>query len=309
MKQQILERLQANHIRVFYHFTDINNLPYIASEGGLLSIALLRERDLLDKIITGGNPLSQSLDEYHGHTDKVHLNLCPKVPMLYLLEPRSHLCYLRVTLDVAVQEGVLFTDINAATTNHHAEPGLKGLTLIDFTAVNNPYAYRDPEQRAKKQAEVLIPDMIPHQSISEIVFRSQASLDEGKRLWPAHIRRPKFILDPSLFNLHGSFVSDAFLTSERVSENTVRSVERTHRFNRSTHQAVTLVVSVYANAGETENVVWSTREPQTMQDHFPNRANYWSWSRVSLKAFNSGEQSVEYSLATVRQFTLRFRVR
>jgi hypothetical protein len=60
--QAILARLKQERITALYHFTNVENLPGICRLEALYSKQILESRGLLSTVITGGNPLSHSLD-------------------------------------------------------------------------------------------------------------------------------------------------------------------------------------------------------------------------------------------------------
>ena len=63
-------------------------------DGSVALQADLEKQGLLSTLITGGNPLSHSLDRYHGNWDKVSLNFTPYTPMAYHRKRAQHLCFL-----------------------------------------------------------------------------------------------------------------------------------------------------------------------------------------------------------------------
>ena len=159
--------LYKNGVRAFYHFTDVHNLPLIAECAGLWSKAKLEEKDLLSRIITGGDNLSLDLDRQLGNWDKVHLYFCPHTPMAYRKQQEKHICYLKIDPKIALIKGVIFTDTNATRTRnkHQRAEGIEGVNLIDFNIIKltlqkGPQPW-DARWHKKVQAEVLIPDEIP----------------------------------------------------------------------------------------------------------------------------------------------------
>ena len=123
-----------------YHFTDIDNLPLIASLGGLKSKNFLENGGLLDEIKTGGNQLSKALDLRWGNWDKVSLSWCPKLPMTWYREQEQHLVYIVTPLDLALRTGVVFSDKNATDTLQNRAEGMNGLQNVNFKAVKHPIA-------------------------------------------------------------------------------------------------------------------------------------------------------------------------
>src|SRR6185295_9115930 len=133
--------LRGHRIGCLYHFTDIDNLPLILDAGGIRSKEWLERKGWLDRVKTGGSQLSKSLDVAHDNWDKVSLSWCLKHTMAWWKEAEQHLCYLIVNLGVALQDGIVFTDRNATDNNEQRGMSLEGLQLVDYAAVQDPFAY------------------------------------------------------------------------------------------------------------------------------------------------------------------------
>ena len=172
--------LIENEITYLFHFTDLSNLGTIAKYG-LLTKATLEKKGALGKIKTGGNKLSKNLDIVHKNWDKVSLSWCTKIPMSYYREQEQHLCYLQIDSLIAASGNVYFTDSNAVDSNHKREKGIQGLKYVDVQSINSEYPYKDPEEKRKKQAEILIPYDIESSKIIKISVRSNSALKEAKR--------------------------------------------------------------------------------------------------------------------------------
>ena len=122
--QAILTRLKQEGITRLYHFTNVENLPSICQIGALYSKQILEERGLLSTIVTGGNPLSHSLDRTRSNWDKVSLSFTPYIPMAYNTKRSQHLCFFQINPEVAGWLNVVFTDSNATKKGH-----IRGLGL------------------------------------------------------------------------------------------------------------------------------------------------------------------------------------
>jgi hypothetical protein len=120
----ILTRLKQEGITTLYHFTNVENLPSICQMGALYSKQDLEERGLLSTIVTGGDPLSHSLDRTRSNWDKVSLSFTPYIPMAYNTKRSQHLCFFQINPEVAGWLNVVFTDSNATKNGH-----IRGLGL------------------------------------------------------------------------------------------------------------------------------------------------------------------------------------
>ena len=99
--QAILSRLRQEGVIALYHFTSVENLPNICRMQALCSKKTLVEQGRGLPPVTGGNPLSHSLDRRIGNWDKVSLNLTPYTPMAYNRKKEQHLCFLVIKHEVA----------------------------------------------------------------------------------------------------------------------------------------------------------------------------------------------------------------
>src|SRR5439155_9247240 len=113
------------------------------------------------------------------------------------------------------------------------------------------------------QAEVLVPGQVPLAEVREVAFVSEASLNEGIRLW-GQSERPPFQTDPKFFADYPSrpvlvfnfpFLQKVVLTDEMVDrENAEVAREHKEIVRRRDATLVTAVLSLKALAG-TEGTV------------------------------------------------------
>ena len=197
--QEIISFLQRERIDFLYHFTCIENLPGISRHGALCSKAILESCGEWPVSNPGGNSWSHDQDRRNDNWDKIALSFIPQTQMFYNRKSEKHFCFFVISLEVAGWTDVLFTDTNSASVNHNRATGLEGLNLIDFEMVRAPYL---PTQHwgIYHQAEVLIPQRIPMEFVSKIVFISEASMDLGERFWESG-EHPDFDIDIPLFQI------------------------------------------------------------------------------------------------------------
>jgi len=336
--------LDSYKIDKLFHFTCVDNLELIAKHGWIWSKKKLKEKGLIDedKVIFCSNKVSHNLDDRHGNLDKVHLSFCYRHPMIYSImtrkdqsrDPQSaHICYLVIKREVALWNGVVFTDTNATANNNKRGEGLKGLKLLekDFKLIREYLdGKRGYDEQLKKaiQAECLVPDEIPLEYIKFIVFISEASKKEGERLWesgksqnpnyPQH--QPEFKVNERYFydllrkyynNLPFSLVDDFVLTPENVNKEIVKSkklseFEDKREFSKSLHSEITLLVKLYAKSGSKARVEWRD-ESETVE--FDKEGRCWLWSKLDISRLNEGDYSVEFYLDDVRWFKAPFKIK
>ena len=157
----MLQYLEANGIKYFYHFTDRSNIDSIKKYGGLFSWHYCEEKGIVISK-PGGDSLSRSLDSGNGLEDYVRCSFCTDLPMRHTLAQKGYnLVLLRIKADVALIEGTLFSDMNATDNEHHHGGTLDDLKMVNLTAVREPYVSRENWSFKFHQAEVLVKTFIP----------------------------------------------------------------------------------------------------------------------------------------------------
>ncbi len=194
----ILARLQHEGVTALYHFTSVKNLPYICREQALLSKENLITKGIWSHIETGGNDLSLDLDQRNDNWNKVPLSLTPYLPMAYYRKRDQHICYFIIGPEVAGLSGVVFTDTNAASSTHNRGQGLKGLNYINFGVIFSLTRGDKDTWKRYIQAEVLVPESVPFEYITQIAFVSNASMKYAEKLCGSS-PHPPFSIQKRLF--------------------------------------------------------------------------------------------------------------
>lgn len=165
---QIKEYLERKCVRHFYHFTDRRNLASIKRHGGLYSWSYCESHNITIPY-AGGGSTSRSLDSFYGLEDYVRLSFCNNHPMMYRLEQEGYdLVLLKISVDVALLEETLFSDMNATDNNHQCGPTLDDLKNVNFIAVKETYLRSTHKYFKYHQAEVLVKTFIPIDKILNI---------------------------------------------------------------------------------------------------------------------------------------------
>jgi len=237
----------------------------------------------------------------------------------------AHFCYLIIDPKVALLDGVLFTDTNAAASEHKEEQGLEGLNLIDFKTIKHHLKGErvDDKDKWEKniQAECLVPDVVPLEYIKGISFISEASLKEGKRLWGGD-KHPPFTVDENLF-YNFSHVKCAILTSGEVNEANVGSkkFKDKRKFKLGRDAKITLLVNLKVSHQKPEEskklqiqtkTIWknsSAKEiPPPIIKEF-REGEYWDMSTIEINGLSEGDYSVEYYIKKTRWVKIDFTIR
>src|SRR5579884_280584 len=255
--QAILTRLRQEGITALYHFTSVENLPNICHLGALCSKQILEKRGLLSTLVTGGNPLSHSLDRYQSNWDKLSLSFTPYTPMAYNRKRAQHLCFFLISPEVAAWSDVVFTDSNATRNDHKRGQGLIGLNNVQFNAIHAlPFSVNDWHRFV--QAEILIPDSIPLAYVTEIGFVSNASMDHAKHLCDS-LLCPPFSVIAQLFTdspkapsraIGFSYVHELMLRDTKESKNMVYLTHtKENKFSKRVSDNITIMASVRVITG------------------------------------------------------------
>ena len=164
----IRKLLYNNKITCFYHFTSRKNIDSICKHGGLYSWHYLKAHQI-DIPLQGGGELSQGLDRYKGVADYVHLSFCENHPMAYyLIQEGEDIVVLKISTDVALLDGTMFTDMNAVDSQCNCAVGLDGLQKVNFAATKEKYLSKDDSLFKYKQAEILVKTHVPLEYILNI---------------------------------------------------------------------------------------------------------------------------------------------
>ena len=164
----LLNVLKKNYVNFFYHFTSQKNLASIRRNGGLYSWQYLKSHNI-DIPVQGGGELSQGLDQYKGLSDYVHLSFCDDHPMAYRhIQNGEDIVVLKISTDVAMLDGTMFSDMNAVDSKSNCAIGLKGLEKVNFEATKEKYLRNDDPLFKYKQAEILVKTHVPLKYILNI---------------------------------------------------------------------------------------------------------------------------------------------
>lgn len=312
--EEIIEVLNRNGVSGLYHFTCIENLPGIREMGGLCSKQQLEDAGRWAPPVPGGNDLSHRLDRQCGNWDKVSLNLTPHTPMAYHSKPEHHLCFFVIDATVAGQEGVVFTSGNATWSGQRRGTGLSGVSLIDFDAVRATPRPADREGWLQPvQAEVLVPERVHPDFVRRVVFVSEASMREGRRLWGVP-ESPEFTVEPRCFanqatgplTIEFPYLDRLWLTDEVVDKQSVsRAWEHRFSFRRQRGGRITAVAHLQGMTGTQAATRWGPQGPCQITE-MPTRRFYWHWPSVTMDDLPSGACWVEYHLDEIRWARLDF---
>lgn len=310
---QVLRRLEQERIGTLYHFTSVENLPSISEDQALCCKEDLDGRGKWPAV-PGGNALSQSLDAHHGNRDYVELNFTLHNPMAHYRKRERHICWFIVEPRVAALPGVLFTDTNAAANDHRRAGGVDGLNLVSFDAVRSAPRPWDRDGWVRPvQAEVIVPGRVALADVREVAFVSEASREEGERLWSAR-PHPPFVVSPTLFgdapDAPPTFphMVRAVLTDQQVDRDSAGTVVHVNRFARSDAGQLTFVGTAEVLAGTSDLVRWQPSGHESSHQ-FDQTTRYNFWRGIRRARLHSGSHSVTIELNGVRWATLPFEVR
>jgi hypothetical protein len=315
----VASRLAQEGITALYHFTSIENLPKIAESQALCSKAVLEKTGKWPPPEPGGNEISFIQDRHNDNWDKVPFNFRTCTPMAWGVRQAKHLCFFVVGPQVATWDSVVFTDTNAAKAlgNQRRAIGTAGLDLINFDVFRSDPrpADRDGWHRPI-QAEVLIPGQVPLADVKEVAFVSEASLNEGVRLW-GRLPRPPFRVEPGLFAdypgqrtlaFNFPFLQKVVLTSDMVSpENAEAARQHKTTFRRRNSTRVTAVLSLKALTGSEGTVRWDPTRI-TVSENFAQSGPFTWWPHIEMRDLPDGRCSIEIWLSEVRWARIEFEV-
>lgn len=162
---EIRDTLEANDIHYFYHFTSLKNIASIKELGGLYSWYYLNQHHI-NIPLQGGGDLSKQLDMRSEIANYVHLSFCKNHPMSYrLIQDGEDMVVLKISTEVALLDGTMFSDMNAVDKNATRALGMVGLQNVNFEATKEEYLTSDDPLFKYKQAEVMVKTCVPSKYI------------------------------------------------------------------------------------------------------------------------------------------------
>lgn len=313
----IQEKLRREGIRHLFHWTSLENLPFIAQAQALCSKQTLEGMDLWPCPSPGGRGPSHNLDRHHGNRGSIGLNFTPYTPMVYHRKRDGKpLCFFIIKAEVATWRNVMFTDENAASNAHTQATGLEGLDLVKFDAIRCDPRPSDRIGWVKPvQAEVLVPDKIALDCVKKVVFISEASCAEGERLWGS-LGHPLFKVEPEYFtdgyqrnkSVAFAYVDRLMLTDGEFDKETIdRPHEHCARFARNSTEYITAVVRTQAISG---TQIRLTTEPTGLdigQKEY-SRGSYTNYARVRTDDLLDGGNSIVCYLNDIRWAQIDFEI-
>lgn len=161
------EFLDKNRVTGFFHFTDERNIPSIKVNGGIISLAQLRERGVRPTA-PGGNQWSHDADTRIGLDAYVHLCFMDWHPMEYVARQEQRVevtRFLQIDPSIMLLDGVLFTSDVSNKAGVCPLPFEKAIETMDFSAIYDRLDWRDPEVKERRRVaskyELLIPNIVP----------------------------------------------------------------------------------------------------------------------------------------------------
>lgn len=197
LAQQIKNRFQLGPAS---HMTHIKNLQQILANGGLSSYKRMRERQYQslanDDVQAGRALIIVQVSQMQLH-DYVPLYFGFKTPMVACNQSQNeHIVFLRMSLNILAQPGVVFSDGNARsnTTKFYPFKEFDDLGVLDITSIQTVRYANDSEIKRKKQAEILVPNFLSFEQVFDIIcFSELAAKEVMKTLGASGIRRPVIV--------------------------------------------------------------------------------------------------------------------
>jgi hypothetical protein len=165
--KQYVGFLKKHQLTCLYHFTPINNVASIKTNG-LLSIEQLRKANVRPSFASSG--ASRNLDKNKDLSDYVHLSYERDNPMIYvaIAEGRlSEYALLEISCDVLFWKNTKYTNKNAAKSDAIVTDDINFLLNIPFSKFHNKsYLKLREEDKEWFKSEILVKSQIPRKFIN-----------------------------------------------------------------------------------------------------------------------------------------------
>lgn len=169
--QEFKAILEQHGIKKLYHFTDRDNLDSIITNGGLYSWADCESRGITIAK-PGGSQQSRSLDRRDGLQNFVRVSFTTQHPMMYVAmndHRISNPVILEIDTDVIFWKGSKYADRNATKNGARVGSSIEDFKRIHFRSVKaRKHFDLDIDEQPYYQAEILVPNFIPLQYITNI---------------------------------------------------------------------------------------------------------------------------------------------
>jgi len=173
--KSLIRKLETHKSNGIWHFTDRSNYESIKEHGGILSLRELKRRGIAIPR-PGGNEWSHDADRFKKIDNYVHLAFIKNHPMLFCAKGDGRIdsaIWLKIDLSVLLVDGVMFCPEVANKTGTQIIGPIDAMNQIDFPALFNYMDYSDPQIKARrsaaKKSEILIPDIVPYENITEVI--------------------------------------------------------------------------------------------------------------------------------------------
>jgi len=164
--------LQQRGITKLYHFTDRANLESIKQKGGLFSWYYCKQNNIsISK--PGGSQTSWSLDFRKGLQNYVRVSFIRDHPMMYIARNDGRISnpvILEIATDLIYLKSTKYTSQNAAKNDAFADNTLEAFNKIKFNLFSKRYLDLLDDEKHYYQAEVLVLEKIPLESIININY-------------------------------------------------------------------------------------------------------------------------------------------
>ena len=173
-----LPDFQRYKVNYLYYLAHMDNMPSI-HEHGLLSHNRAHSGGFVRQDIADQNVIALRAEKLvFGRPlhDYVPLYFTPKGPMLYRRqEMQNDIAILCLDSELLLEEGVVFSDGNAASLYTKFFADVANLDRLDWNCIRNEWWNRFEYGRRKRCAEVLAPGWIPFERIARIIVRTEGT--------------------------------------------------------------------------------------------------------------------------------------
>jgi len=167
-REKFRNYLLSKGITCFYHITEENKIDSIKKVGGLLSSKRCMDEGIVMPV-REDMAQSRDIDAKLGLEDYARLSFCKRLGKIDERKKEgANLVRLCISIDVAMFEQTLFTDIEATHRGLHVGPRYEDLLMVDIDATQKENILPNDADYLKSQAEVLVKGFVPLKYITNI---------------------------------------------------------------------------------------------------------------------------------------------
>ena len=176
-----LDYLKSHCVEFIYHMTHVSNVPNILKYGLQGHGNSFQKTDISNGEVNSRRARREPVYGKRIH-DYVPFYFSPRNPMLYVQDHEDDIVILVFPASLMYENGMLFTDGNASSSNTSFYNDLCDLDNLNWQCLNSNYWPDFSDGKRKKMAEVLLTKKVDKSKILGILCKNQNTKEKVSQL-------------------------------------------------------------------------------------------------------------------------------